>query len=75
MGKGSWKEAHWPVSQEEFVFQFLGLLIFQDPPKENIRTTLDTFRQAGISVKMITGDFPETALAIAEQVNLKTTMK
>lgn len=71
VGKGSWKEAHWPVSQEEFVFQFLGLLIFQDPPKENIRTTLDTFRQAGISVKMITGDFPETALAIAEQVNLE----
>jgi Ca2+-transporting ATPase len=71
VGKGSWKEAHWPVSQEEFIFQFLGLIIFQDPPKENIRTTLDTFRRAGISVKMITGDFPETALAIAEQVNLE----
>lgn len=71
VGKGSWKEAHWPVSQEEFIFQFLGLIIFQDPPKENIRTTLETFKQAGISVKMITGDFPETALAIAEQVNLE----
>lgn len=70
VGKGSWKEIKWPVSQEEFQFQFLGLIVFQDPPKENISQTISTFNEAGISVKMITGDYAETALAIANQVNL-----
>ncbi len=70
VGKGNWKEIKWPVSQEEFAFEFLGLIAFQDPPKENITLTIKTFRDAGISVKMITGDYAETALAIAGQVEL-----
>jgi P-type Ca2+ transporter type 2C len=70
VGKGNWKEVKWPVSQQEFVFEFLGLIAFQDPPKENIIQTIQTFRQAGIPVKMITGDYTETALAIAQQVQL-----
>ena len=70
VGKASWKEAHWPFSQQEFVFEFLGLIAFQDPPKENIVQTIKTFRDAGISVKMITGDYAETALAIAGQIQL-----
>ncbi|HQX72642.1 MAG TPA: cation-translocating P-type ATPase [Chitinophagaceae bacterium] len=70
VGKGIWKETHWPVSQEEFSFEFLGLIVFQDPPKENIIQTIKTFNDAGISVKMITGDYAETALAIAGQIHL-----
>lgn len=70
VGKGSWKETAWPKSQEEFVFEFLGLVAFQDPPKANIIQTIQTFREAGIPVKMITGDYAETALAIAQQVKL-----
>jgi Ca2+-transporting ATPase len=70
VGKSVWKEKHWPVSQEEFVFDFLGLIVFQDPPKENIIHTINTFNRAGISVKMITGDYAETALAIAAQIKL-----
>ncbi len=70
VGKGNWKEKKWPVSQEEFAFEFLGLIAFQDPPKENITQTIQTFREAGIPVKMITGDYAETALAIAGQVQL-----
>ncbi len=70
VGKGGWKEKKWPVSQNEFVFEFLGLIAFQDPPKENITQTIQTFRKAGIPVKMITGDYAETALAIAYQVQL-----
>ena len=71
VGKGIWKEPKWPVSQEEFQFEFLGLIAFQDPPKENITETIRTFRDAGITVKMITGDYAETALAIAGQIDLK----
>lgn len=70
VGKGSWDLPAWPVSQEEFRFTFLGLLAFQDPPKEGIRKTIDAFEQAGITVKMITGDYPETAIAIARQAGL-----
>lgn len=70
VGKADWKDENWPASQSEFVFEFLGLVAFQDPPKENIIETIETFRNAGIDVKMITGDYAETALAIAGQVHL-----
>jgi Ca2+-transporting ATPase len=70
VGKSTWKNEAWPASQEEFVFEFLGLIAFQDPPKEKITETINTFKQAGISVKMITGDHIETALAIARQIQL-----
>lgn len=73
VGKGSWDSLSWPVSQDEFRFTFLGLLAFQDPPKEGIHETIDAFERAGISVKMITGDYAETAIAIARQAGLDHT--
>ena len=73
VGKGIWNEKHWPESQEDFVFEFLGLIAFQDPPKLNIAATIKTFHDAGISVKMITGDYAETAIAIAQQIKLNGT--
>ncbi len=70
VGKGSWKEKNWPVSQQEFTFEFLGLVAFQDPPKDKIIETIQSFKKAGIRVVMITGDYAETALAIAKQIQL-----
>jgi P-type Ca2+ transporter type 2C len=70
VGKSVWNEPEWPEKQEAFHFEFLGLIAFQDPPKENIAATIQTFKAAGIAVKMITGDYAETALAIAAQINL-----
>lgn len=70
VGKSHWKEKKWPVSQQEFVFEFIGLLAFHDPPKQGIRETINTFSEAGIQVKMITGDYAETAVAIASQIEL-----
>jgi P-type Ca2+ transporter type 2C len=70
VGKGIWAAKKWPVAQEEFEFEFLGLIAFQDPPKENITETIKIFREAGITVKMITGDYAATALAIAAQIQL-----
>ncbi len=71
VGKGSWEGKVWPVSQGSFKFEFLGLIAFQDPPKPHISQTLKSFEEAGIKVKMITGDYAETALAIAGQVHLR----
>lgn len=71
VGKGKWNGTSWPVSQEDIPMEFLGLLAFQDPPKDNIRETLQTFKAAGIRVKMITGDYKETAVAIAQQIGME----
>ncbi len=70
IGKGKWEGTDWPESQEAFPFEFLGLIAFQDPPKENMIETIRVFKDAGINVKMITGDYAATALAIAGQVQL-----
>jgi Ca2+-transporting ATPase len=75
VGKGVWKEKNWPISQEEFVFEFLGLIAFQDPPKPNIANAIKTFHDAGISVKMITGDYAETACTIAHLIHLDNDTK
>ena len=75
VGKGIWEERKYPELQEEFVFEFSGLIAFQDPPKPNIAQTIKTFHDAGIGVKMITGDYAETALAIAQQIHLDNSRK
>jgi Ca2+-transporting ATPase len=48
----------------------MGLLIFEDPPKKNITEVIKAFSNAGIVVKLITGDYAETAVAIAGRVNI-----
>ncbi len=59
-----------PETQSGFLYEFLGLVSFYDPPKDNIKGVLESFYKAGIKVKMITGDYPETARAVADQVGL-----
>ena len=49
---------------------FVGLLGMIDPPREEVKVALATARHAGIRTVMITGDFPNTARAIAEAIGL-----
>jgi Ca2+-transporting ATPase len=73
VGKANASEyQQWPSHQTEFTFEFLGLIGFQDPPKPNIAETIKKCNEAGIDFKMITGDYAETALAIAHQIDLNT---
>ncbi len=58
-----------PESQHDFEFIFLGLIAFYDPPKKNIKEVLQKFYDAGIKVKMITGDYAETAQSIAGEIS------
>jgi Ca2+-transporting ATPase len=60
-----------PKLQHDLSFDFVGLIAFYDPPKANMHQILEQFYDAGIEVKMITGDYAETALAIANQIKLK----
>jgi Ca2+-transporting ATPase len=71
VGKGNWKNNEWPESQDSFQVDMLGLLAFHDPPKDQIKSTIESFHEAGIQVKMITGDYAETALAIADLTGIK----
>ncbi|MEG0409921.1 MAG: calcium-translocating P-type ATPase, PMCA-type [Erysipelotrichaceae bacterium] len=60
-----------PLSSElEQGLTFLGLVGLIDPPRENVKESIESCHNAGISVAMITGDHPLTALAIARQLNI-----
>jgi magnesium-transporting ATPase (P-type) len=50
--------------------QLIGLIGLLDPPRPAARDALERCRHAGIKVAMVTGDHPQTAFAIAEQVGL-----
>lgn len=72
VGRAKWsKNNQWPTFQSDFSWQFLGLIALYNPPKENAKEVISQFYSAGIQVKMITGDYAETAVAIAKEVNMK----
>ncbi|GGG63546.1 ATPase [Kocuria dechangensis] len=48
----------------------LGLEGMADPPRPGVPEAVAACRDAGIDVKMITGDHPATALAVAERLGL-----
>ncbi len=49
---------------------FAGLIGMIDPPRPEVNQSLEVSRKAGIRTLMITGDYPETARAIAESIGL-----
>jgi Ca2+-transporting ATPase len=60
-----------PQKQQEFKFEFKGILAFYDPPKKNISKVLSNFYDAGINVKIITGDNEATTVSIAKQIGFE----
>ena len=50
--------------------ELLGLVAMEDPPRLDVRDSMDACRRAGVSIAMITGDAPATAAAIAVEVGL-----
>lgn len=51
-------------------FVFLGLLVFNDPVREDARASMTEVQNAGVRVIMLTGDNAGTAQNIAEQVGI-----
>ncbi|WP_231554576.1 cation-translocating P-type ATPase [Arthrobacter sp. L77] len=52
---------------------FLGIAGILDPPRAEAIAAIATMHRAGIRVKMITGDHPGTALAIAREMRIART--
>jgi Ca2+-transporting ATPase len=49
---------------------FVGLLGMIDPPRPEIAGAIRTARSAGLRTVMVTGDYPDTARAVAERIGL-----
>ncbi|WP_413997630.1 cation-translocating P-type ATPase [Flavobacterium sp. W1B] len=71
VGYSDFEGANFPKTQQEISFHFVGLVTFYDPPKSNIKDVIQQFYEAGIQVKVITGDNSLTTKAIAEKAGIK----
>lgn len=63
-------EIHHDHEMVEQDFHFLGLVALADPPRLETKDAIKKCKRAGIKVVMITGDHPNTALAIAQELGI-----
>ncbi len=57
-------------SSHEDQMVFAGLIAMSDPPRAGVKEAIRDCRDAGIRPIMITGDHPQTAMAIASEIGL-----
>ena len=55
---------------DEAPFTWLGLIAFEDPLRDSVPEAVRRAHEAGIAVCLLTGDAPQTALAIARQAGI-----
>ena len=66
-------EPHWEdIYNVEKDLIFLGFIGIEDPLRSDVKEAINHCRQAGITVKMLTGDNINTARAIAKQLDILT---
>lgn len=65
-----WAAMKLPPSQRDFSFTFRGLVGLADPLRASVAEAVRQCREAGIRIVMITGDYPQTARAIARQAGI-----
>ncbi|MDZ4762899.1 MAG: cation-transporting P-type ATPase [Chloroflexota bacterium] len=71
LAEREWEDAVRDLSErDETNLIFVGLVAISDPARPEVKGTIEALRRAGIQVKMITGDSPETAMSIARDVGL-----
>lgn len=70
VAKSNFMGANFFDKQQDFPFEFIGFTVFFDPPKKGIQSVFQQIYDAGIKVKVITGDNAETTAAIANQAGI-----
>ena len=60
----------WPAVAHDFAFEWVGLIGLEDPLRDDVPAAVKQCQSAGVRVIMITGDYPQTALTIAQQACL-----
>lgn len=70
VAKATIKDERLPDVQNDFTFDFIGLIGLSDPIRKNVKQSVSECYQAGIRVIMITGDYPVTAKHIALEIGL-----
>ncbi|MFN8230690.1 cation-translocating P-type ATPase [Flavobacterium filum] len=73
VAKSNFVGTNFPEKQQDFSFEFLGFTVFYDPPKKGIENVFQKIYDAGIKVKVITGDNADTTKAIAQQAGILNT--
>ncbi len=71
VASSSFPGAEFPATQQSLPFEYKGLVVFNDPPKENIAHVFQQFYEAGIRVKIFTGDNAATTKAIASFAGIR----
>ena len=51
-------------------YKWVGVVVYEDPVREGVKESLKGASKAGIDVKVITGDYKETAWAVLSQAGL-----
>lgn len=64
------KASEWDGREPDSAYNFLGLLGFEDPIRSEVPDAVGHCRAAGIHVLMVTGDHPDTAKTIAQEIGL-----
>lgn len=52
-------------------FEWLGILVYEDPVRQGVKVALEECQRAGIKVKVITGDYTSTAVAVLKQLEFE----
>lgn len=73
VAKSNFDGTDFPKIQLDFPFEFMGLVVFYDPPKKGIQEVFHQIYDAGIQVKVITGDNTDTTRSIASQAGIQHT--
>jgi len=50
--------------------EWVGLISFDDPIRKNVKSSIEKTRNAGVKIKVITGDYSSTAISVLKQIGI-----
>lgn len=69
-------EGDGPVDDDQLPpLKLLGIVALMDPLRPEAKAAIKSCHEAGVTVAMLTGDHPATALSIAQQLDIASTME